>query len=113
MTLGVSPTDVQTMRGCLLEVGFGFLKENLDDDLRASVRAVKQLFERIAAAQEQNADHLELASDELGLAIRCIQYTMEDLDPGEFCTRVGALFEEAARTLAKLEAASHAARAEG
>jgi hypothetical protein len=61
----------------------------------------------------ESADHLELASDELGLAIRCIQYTMEDLDPGEFCTRVGSQFDEAARTLANVEAASQAARAGG
>ena len=105
MIVPVTGTDREAIRGCLLEVRSGILKEDLTEDLRANMDAIRRLFSKVKEADERQADRLELSVNELRLIVRCMQFTMTELDADEFFNRVGPPLEEAARSLEKLEAA--------
>lgn len=107
--VAVSATDWETIRGCLREVALGFLEQDLDDYLRRNRPLVERLNKKVAEGGRQ-ADELDFTLVELDLVTRCIRYTMANLDAGEFWTRVGPRFDEASRSLERLEATLSTAR---
>ena len=50
VTLTVSATDWETIRGCLREVALGFMEEDLDGYLRANRPVVERLNQKVAEA---------------------------------------------------------------